>query len=969
LTTFTALQNSSFLDLDSYRTNAPTPTGTPVAGNITFNVALVLQRVNDPTNLLNADWGSRQQQIAALDQSDNMWSTYGADQASYNSAVGALGAMGISTVAGPNGYVASAANRTIWVNITVDPSKNIDQFSPLFGTPLLSNSSGLLWAGNLSLPTTLTDLGVQGVWFDDANFNSVTALSSTGVILPNGPQSIGNSGPEPEYLPNQMAEFYHYPLTGALWDPSSPTAVKTGPIGLIEPGIGAAINGTVTSYQAGLDTYRQDSLKITTPVTVVDVSPGGETDSTSGERSLDAGVATGVNPQSALVFYAGSGNDSNAYSGAFSTYQQAIWAGTGDAALPTPKVVSSSYGMEYGHPAPGSPFLWVAQQLFVDAALRNMTMLTASDDGGSSDQATNGETNVDTAQTSPYEILVGGTSQSTLAAAEAASKSDPALAALVADAKAQDRATLWQLIAGGMTELPSDAEPTDWLVETVWNQYQTSGITFDFGNSYYANNASTGGVDPSQLTPWYQTALGFTPTTSDPGLLVGRGVPDVAGPAGGHSFFTVPEGDLVGTHGDGGTSAATPFWASLIVQINAVFKDQGLPELGYMNDLLYMAAAIAPASFNDVSLGNNISSFTRGGAYTTQIKEEDGQLVTLTLAPTGYGYQAGEGYDQTTGLGSPDGSVLARTLSAIGHSQMYFGDVPDVLGSTGSSATAQTLLIQTMSQSAALVGVTTGAQSQSFISAPSASFAWNSGMAGRSEQSAFDAQLVQFFDAQGQGTVGQATVTAGDAVSVSINGVSAQAVTSALTNSFGFVDFQQGNGPDAPVVRLARPVAIAETALAHDEQMAVVRLRQDGMDDYSLMFYRVDDLSGSIGALHPGDAGYASAANARAYHSVAGGSSIEGPGYGNYDQTLLEHVNAGDIIAMKLTDSLQGHDYWAFSQANELVAGQNVGHLWNYGLNTWGWEDGFGGGDKDYNDMVVSLDFTSTAGHGYLVNS
>ena len=47
--------------------------------------------------------------------------------------------------------------------------------------------------------------------------------------------------------------------------------------------------------------------------------------------------------------------------------------------------------------------------------------------------------------------------------------------------------------------------------------------------------------------------------------------------------------------------------------------------------------------------------------------------------------------------------------------------------------------------------------------------------------------------------------------------------------------------------------------------------------------------------------------------------------------------------------------------------GQPVGHLWNYGLNTWGWEDTYGGGDHDYNDLIVQLDFTSAHGHGWLV--
>ena len=29
---------------------------------------------------------------------------------------------------------------------------------------------------------------------------------------------------------------------------------------------------------------------------------------------------------------------------------------------------------------------------------------------------------------------------------------------------------------------------------------------------------------------------------------------------------------------------------------------------------------------------------------------------------------------------------------------------------------------------------------------------------------------------------------------------------------------------------------------------------------------------------------------------------------------------------MKLVDQSQGHDYWAFAPANELVNGQSVGH-------------------------------------------
>lgn len=37
------------------------------------------------------------------------------------------------------------------------------------------------------------------------------------------------------------------------------------------------------------------------------------------------------------------------------------------------------------------------------------------------------------------------------------------------------------------------------------------------------------------------------------------------------------------------------------------------------------------------------------------------------------------------------------------------------------------------------------------------------------------------------------------------------------------------------------------------------------------------------------------------------------------------------------------------------------------GLDTWGFEDMPGGGDRDFIDLIVGIDFTSAAGHGWLV--
>jgi subtilase family serine protease len=132
----------------------------------------------------------------------------------------------------------------------------------------------------------------------------------------------------------------------------------------------------------------------------------------------------------------------------------------------------------------------------------------------------------------------------------------------------------------------------------------------------------------------------------------------VSADAGGNMAYISPLADMLGlARGAEGTSASTPLWAALLAQIDAICLDQGLPQLGYMNDLLYAAAAIAPASFNDITVGNNVTSFKLGGPIVT----ENGDQITLT----GFGYHAGPGYDLTTGLGSPNGTLLARALTTI----------------------------------------------------------------------------------------------------------------------------------------------------------------------------------------------------------------------------------------------------------------------------------------------------------------
>jgi hypothetical protein len=384
---------------------------------------------------------------------------------------------------------------------------------------------------------------------------------------------------------------------------------------------------------------------------------------------------------------------------------------------------------------------------------------------------------------------------------------------------------------------------------------------------------------------------------------------------------------------------------------------------------------IAPGSFNDVQLGNNDNSYTTltssgttGYFNTSYTSQSSIYNVGVYMTPTGQGYSAMAGYDLASGLGTPNGTLLARALTAIAHSQVSFGTSPAMLDSDGHggwvSGTDQNLLFQATTPSTSEgVGVAFGGHGVGFASGEPGSYSWSARLAQQSLQPDFDPGLAVLFDKQAQGSVMQSDVHQHEAVSVSIGTAAGQATQAGLSNPFGFDDFFAGS--DA--VRLARPVAIAETVGGQSDQMAVVRLRQVGSDTLSVCLYRVDNLQGAIGDKLPGDAAYAAAAEGRAYQTISGATPIAGPGYGQFEATAIQHVNAGDMVALKLINNTTGFTFFGFAQANEVFGGQHVAHLWNYGLNTWGFEDTYGGGDHDFNDMIVQVDFTSASGHGWLV--
>ncbi len=138
--------------------------------------------------------------------------------------------------------------------------------------------------------------------------------------------------------------------------------------------------------------------------------------------------------------------------------------------------------------------------------------------------------------------------------------------------------------------------------ETVWNDGPQGGAT-------------GGGYSTTFARPGWQAA-DVTQT--------GRGVPDVAGDADPETGYNVlVDGQQMVI---GGTSAAAPLWAGLIVLLNQKLNRR----LGFVNPALY--GIDQTRGFRDITMGNN-------GAYS-----------------------ATYGWDPVTGLGTPMGTSLGQAL-------------------------------------------------------------------------------------------------------------------------------------------------------------------------------------------------------------------------------------------------------------------------------------------------------------------
>lgn len=112
------------------------------------------------------------------------------------------------------------------------------------------------------------------------------------------------------------------------------------------------------------------------------------------------------------------------------------------------------------------------------------------------------------------------------------------------------------------------------------------------------------------------------------------------------SGFRTSGGNLTAV---GGTSAGAPTFAGILALINQATGSNGL---GNVNPMLYALSASSPAAFHDITSGNNNAPCTVGSK-------------NCPAGTTSFGFSAGAGYDQATGLGSLDVANLISAWTAF----------------------------------------------------------------------------------------------------------------------------------------------------------------------------------------------------------------------------------------------------------------------------------------------------------------
>lgn len=366
------------------------------------------------------------------------------------------------------------------------------------------------------------------------------------------------------------------------------------------------------------------------------------------ETDLDLEWAEGVAKNATIKFvYAGNGSGTNCNNRTANVFDALQYSITNNVA----PIISISYGNCEANL--GKPFVLTMQQWAQQANAQGQTISGPSGDEGAADcdsglSATQGFA-VDVPAAIPEVTGVGGSEFTGDAAATVAAGCGQAT-------------TDW---AQSCTATSSTGTALHYITEKTWNDTPGTGAT--------SLSAAGGGASTIFSKPSWQTGTGVPGDGK-------RDIPDIAfNASNAHDSYLICSQDFfTGTagvtscangfrssssntsnnnllDGVGGTSAGAPTFAGVLALINQATGSNGL---GNVNPMLYALSASSPTAFHDITSGNNNAPCTAG-------------TKNCPAGTTSFGFSAGAGYDQVTGLGSLDVANLISAWTAVTPTQDF----------------------------------------------------------------------------------------------------------------------------------------------------------------------------------------------------------------------------------------------------------------------------------------------------------
>ena len=218
--------------------------------------------------------------------------------------------------------------------------------------------------------------------------------------------------------------------------------------------------------------------------------------------------------------------------------------------------------------------------------------------------------------------------------------------------------------------------------ETGWSTLRQRLVYVDGTPDHWGAGVFTGGSGggPSHIfpAPWYQSGV-----DTDNGM---RTTPDISMVADPNTGFLVgqtqffPDGGCPGggtvCYGEfrlGGTSLSSPLLAGVMALVDQARANNNLPPLGFANPAIYDAYHQNNGSLHDVQ-GTTIGGYhwVIRNDFLNTLNDDDTDpaiapngIITSrrTLGFTGQFIQTGPGYDDMTGVGTPDGPTFLNTLA------------------------------------------------------------------------------------------------------------------------------------------------------------------------------------------------------------------------------------------------------------------------------------------------------------------